>query len=129
VDEDALGRGLAVPLGLGRTGLAQAAGVAKVEQAIRVLVGTLPGQRIMRPDYGCALGTLAFAPNSTSTADLARYYVTDALARWEPRVEVVDVAVANDAVLGRLVIDVRYRLRATREVRRLVHPFALEGPR
>jgi phage baseplate assembly protein W len=120
------GRGLAFPLQLGVAGLAQAAGGERVRQAIRMILGTRPGERVMRPDFGSHLTSLAFAPNNGETANLARYYVADALDRWEPRIEVVDVVVTNDNVGGRLLIEVSYRLRATQDVQNLVHAFPLE---
>jgi phage baseplate assembly protein W len=80
----------------------------------------------MRPTFGCNLRSLTFAPNDGTTANLARYYVIDGLTRWEPRVDVVDVTVTNDSVEGRLVIDILYRLRLTRDVHNLVYPFYLE---
>ncbi|WP_248962842.1 GPW/gp25 family protein [Sphaerisporangium perillae] len=120
------GRGPAFPMRLGVAGLAESTGVAKVEESIRIILGTQHGERVMRPRFGCNLKTLAFAPNNGSTADLARYYVTEGLAQWEPRIEVLDVEVANDNVRARLLIDIRYRLRATRDVRNLVYPFYLE---
>jgi phage baseplate assembly protein W len=125
------GRGLRFPVQLGLAGLGQSAGVAKVEESIRVLLGTQYGERVMRPRYGCNLGSLTFAPNTTSTANLARYYVEEALTRWEPRIELVSVAVDNVVGPGEpggvLLITITYRLRATQDVHTLVHPFALEG--
>jgi uncharacterized protein len=128
-NEQFLGRGLAVPLRLDGPGLAAAAGIDKVEESMRVILGTQYGERVMRPQFGCNLGSLAFAPNDTATANLARYYVADGLTRWEPRIEVTGVDVVNDVPLGCLVITVGYRLRATRDVRSLVYPFYLEQAR
>lgn len=127
MNDQLLGNGLAVPLRLGPAGLAQSAGQAKVEQSIRVILGTQHGERVMRPAFGANLRALAFAPNNTSTANLARFYVTDALGRWEPRIDVLDVAVTNDNVAAALRIEIRYRLRATGDVRNLVFVLNLEG--
>lgn len=122
------GQGLSHPLRLGVAGLGQSAGVAKVEESIRVILGTGYGERVMRPRFGCNLKSLAFARNDDSTANLARYYVTEGLARWEPRIDVVDVSVRNDNLNAALLIDVTYRLRATQDVHNLVYPFYLERP-
>jgi phage baseplate assembly protein W len=81
----------------------------------------------MRPAFGCNLSSLAFAPNNAATANLARYYVAEGLARWEPRIEVLDVAVDNDNLGGRLLLDITYRMRATQDVHNLVYPFYLES--
>lgn len=126
--EHYLGRGLSLPLRPGTEGLAQAAGVAKVEQSIRVILGTAQGERVMRPRFGCNLRSLVFAPNTVATANLARYYVLESLERWEPRIEVVDVVVVNDDRAGALQIDISYRIRATQDTHDLRHTFPLERP-
>jgi len=128
------GRGLGFPLRLGpptpdyHRGLAESAGVAKVVESIHVILGTQYGERLMRPLFGSNLKSLAFAANDAATANLARYYVTEALERWEPRIEVLDVSVANDMAAGRLAIEINYRMRVTGDVHSLVHPFTLERP-
>jgi phage baseplate assembly protein W len=127
MNERFLGSGLAFPLHLGVAGLAQAAGQAKVEQSIRIILGTQYGERVMRPQFGSNLRPLVFAPNNATTANLARYYVTQALGRWEPRIDVTDVAVTNDNAGGTLLIDIRYRLRATGDVHNLVFVLHLES--
>jgi phage baseplate assembly protein W len=129
MDYELAGRGLAFPLQLGIAGLAESAGLNKVEESIRIILGTQPGERVMRPDFGSRLRSLAFAPNTPATADLARYYVTESLTRWEQRIDVLDVEVTNDLVHGLLAIEIRYRLRATRGTQTLVHPLPLEGAR
>jgi phage baseplate assembly protein W len=123
---EVLGRGLAFPLRIGATGLGEAAGVAKVEESIRIILGTQYGERLMRPGFGGNLKSLVFAPNNATTASLAGYYVTEALTRWEPRIEVLDVVVTNDLDRGILVIEIRYQLRATAQEHQLVYPFPLE---
>jgi len=127
VNEQLLGSGLAFPLQPGVAGLAQASGQAKVEQSIRVILGTQYGERVMRPQFGSNLRALVFAPNNASTASLARHYVTEALSRWEPRIDVQDAVVTNDNPGGRLLIDISYRLRATGDVHNLVFVLNLEG--
>jgi phage baseplate assembly protein W len=127
VNEQFLGSGLAFPLQLGVAGLAPSAGQAKVEQSIRIILGTQYGERVMRPQFGSNLKALAFAPNNASTANLARYYVTEALSNWEPRIDVMDVAVTSDNPGAALLIDIRYQLRATGDVHNLVYVLNLEG--
>src|SRR5215212_3407165 len=116
VTDEIYGRGLSHPLRLDATGMSASAGARKVEESIRLILGTQYGERLMRPTFGSNLRTLAFAPNNSSTANLARYYVAEGLARWEPRVEVLDVAVDSDNRAARLDITVTYRLRATQDV-------------
>jgi phage baseplate assembly protein W len=125
---DFSGRGMTFPLQLGIAGISESAGAAKVEESIRVVLGTQFGERLMRPRFGCNLRSLVFAPNNVGTANLARYYVAEGLAQSEPRIDVIDVDVANDVGQSALVITVSYRLRGTQDVRNLVYPFYLERP-
>ena len=124
--DEIYGRGLSYPLRLDATGVRTASGPSKVEESIRLILGTQYGERLMRPTFGSNLRTLSFAPNNSSTANLARYYVAEGLARWEPRIEVLEVAVENSATQPVLVISIVYRLRATQDVHNLVYPFYLE---
>jgi hypothetical protein len=128
MDPEFYGRGLSFPLQLGVAGLGSSAGVAKVEESIRLILGTGYGERVMRPRFGCNLKSLIFAPNTDATANLARFYVTEGLTRWEPRIDVVDVSVRNDNLESALRIHITYRLRATQDERNLVYPFYLERP-
>ncbi|WP_035845062.1 GPW/gp25 family protein [Kitasatospora azatica] len=125
---DLYGQGIAFPLRLGVLGLARSAGVQRVEESIRLILGTQYGERVMRPTFGCNLRSLAFAPNNDSTANLARYYVQEGLTRWEPRIDLLTVEVANDLPRDALLIDLTYRLRTTGDVHNLVFPFYLERP-
>lgn len=125
--DEIYGSGLSHPFRLGVTGLSITAGPPKVEESIRLILGTQYGERVMRPTFGCNLRSLAFAPVNAATANLARYYVAEGLARWEPRIEVLDVATGVPAGEPQvLLITITYRLRATQDVHNLVYPFYLE---
>ncbi|WP_406102678.1 GPW/gp25 family protein [Streptomyces sp. NBC_01003] len=126
MDPDIHGRGLAFPVRLGTTGLNESAGGRKIQESIRIILETQYGERVMRPDFGCNLKRLLFAPNNESTASLARYYVEEGLTRWESRIDLLDVTVTNDDAGAALLIDISYRVRATGAADRLVHPFPLE---
>jgi phage baseplate assembly protein W len=109
-------------------------GIAMVEledsirQAIYLLVTTIPGERVMRPDYGCDLYQLVFAPNDNTTAGLAIHYVKRALDRFEPRVDVVRIdAAANPDDPGQLDITLEYRVRATQQPGRVTVSMSLTG--
>nr|WP_223184571.1 GPW/gp25 family protein [Streptomyces sp. CBMA152] len=96
----------------------------EIEEAIRLVLGTAPGERPMRPEFGCGIHDYVFAPGDGATAGLIAQEVRVALERWEPRIEVNDVAIAFDAVDdGVLYIDVRYTVRSTNNRRNLVFPF------
>ena len=125
MEGDFLGRGWTFPLGVDhRGGIATSSGEADIEQAIRIILETAPGERVMRPEFGCGLYGLVFAPNSPTTAGLVSYHIREALGRWEPRIEVERVDVApdpqRDAVLQ---ISILYRIRSTNDLRNLVYPF------
>ena len=86
---------------------------AAVRQAILLLISTRPGERVMRPDYGCNLHKLVFSPNDDTTAGLAIHYVRQALNRWEPRIVILRLdAFRDEGYPERLNIQLEYRLRS-----------------
>ena len=100
-------------------------------QAIYIILGTSPGQRVMRPTFGCRLHELVFMPNNSYTAGQARRYVEEALGMWEPRVNVLSVEVRADPEdHSRMLIEIEYQAKATHDRRSLVYPFYLipQGP-
>lgn len=99
-----------------------------VRQAILLLLSTVPGERVMRPDYGCELHRLVFAPNDDTTAGLAIHYVRRALERWEPRIDILHLdANRNPEEPFRLDISLEYRVRATQRTDRLLFGLDLAG--
>ena len=99
-----------------------------IRQAIMLLLSTTPGERLMRPEYGTYLSRLLFAPNDDTTAGLAIHYVRQALSRWEPRVEIVELDAGADPLLPeRLNIILRYRVRASLVVATVEYPFDLQA--
>lgn len=98
----------------------------ELDQAIRIILMTTPGQRVMRPTFGCRLHELVFAPNNRTTAAQARRYVEEALGMWEPRIDVMSVEVHPDSDRHHImVIEIQYRVKASHDTRSLVHPFYL----
>ena len=120
-----LGTGIAFPLALDHHGaVALARDEEDVDQAIRIILGTAPGERPMRPEFGCAIHDLVFAPVNDRTIGRIRYEVHTCLDRWEPRIEVESVDVTVDSAdTSVLYIDVRYSVRGTNNPRSLVFPF------
>jgi uncharacterized protein len=120
-----------------RGGIEMAEAEASVRQSILMLLATRPGERVMRPRYGCHLHRLVFAPNDDTTAGLAIHYVRQAIERWEPRVDVVHLDAtksissgdgkAAESTPGTLEISLEYRVRATLQTERLVYAFNLTG--
>ncbi|MFI6090571.1 GPW/gp25 family protein [Streptomyces sp. NPDC051218] len=125
MSERFIGRGWGFPLRVGPTGgIAMVEREREIEEAVRLILGTAPGERPMRPEFGCGIHDQVFAPGDSATANRVAHHVRSALERWEPRIEVTDVVVAFDAVdEGTLYIDVRYTVRTTNDRRNLVFPF------
>jgi phage baseplate assembly protein W len=95
-------------------GIEMVAEQAAVRQAVLLLLTTTPGERVMRPDYGCDLQRLIFSPNDATTHGLAIYYVRQALERWEPRIDILRLdATSNEGDPGRMDIILEYRVRKT----------------
>ena len=126
---DFLGRGWAFPIRLDQQGdIALASGEDDIRQAILIILGTAPGERVMRPDFGAGLQALVFEPLNTATKALVKHRVEEALLVWEPRIDSLEVNVTDERTLGRLLIELRYRVRATNTFYNLVYPFyLLEG--
>ena len=101
-----------------------------VRQAILLLLSTSPGERVMRPEYGCDLHRLIFSPNDDTTAGLAIHYVRRALERWEPRIDILRLDATRCAENpGVLEIVLEYRVRATWQIENLVFHLDLTGER
>jgi Bacteriophage baseplate protein W len=99
-----------------------------VRQAIFLLLSTTPGERVMRPTYGCELRRLLFSPNDDTTAGLAIHYTRRALERWEPRIEVQSLDARRDPEApGWLILVLEYRVRATQRVELASFSFSLTG--
>lgn len=99
-----------------------------VRQAIFLLLSTIPGERVMRPDYGCLLHRLVFSPNDDTTAGLAIHYLRRALERWEPRIDILTLdAERNPIVPEQLDVILEYRVKATQRIEPLAFAFNLAG--
>jgi phage baseplate assembly protein W len=122
---DFVGAGWAFPIRTDATGsIALVRGDREIAESIRLILATAPGERPTRPEFGCAIHDLVFAPADAATAGRIAYEVRLALERWEPRILLDDVVVSfAEADAGRLRIDVRYRLRGSNDPRNLVFPF------
>jgi phage baseplate assembly protein W len=128
-DREYIGQGLAFPLQVDpRGGIALATGTHDIEQAIRIILMTAPGERVMRPEFGCRIHELVFAPHDAATESLAAYYVQIALERWEPRIELHEVDVVTDPARdGVLLVEIKYLVKDTHDERSIVYPFYLSG--
>jgi Bacteriophage baseplate protein W len=98
-----------------------------VRQAIRIILSTNPGERVMRPAFGAGLNEFVFEPVSTATLALIKTRVEQSLIDWEPRIDLQEVGVRADGDdRNRVLIEVTYRVRATNTVHNLVYPFYLQ---
>jgi phage baseplate assembly protein W len=125
--KEIVGRGWVFPPKIGpQGGVALTSERSELEQSIRIILTTSPGQRVMRPTFGCRLHELVFAPNNSHTAAQAQRFVEEALGMWEPRITVMRVDVRPDPEEGsRMLIAIEYKVKATHDQRSLVFPFYL----
>lgn len=126
---DQFGRQISFPLSLSdRNQLAAVGGDAAIRQAIFLIINTVPGERVMRPRFGCKIHELVFAPANAETAILAQRHVREALETWEPRIDLVDVTAEPESTLtgvGKLMITISYRIKGQADEHELVQPYYL----
>ena len=130
-----LGTGWAFPIRPSAQGaLNFLGGEEKIRQSIWLILSTAPGERVMRPDFGCGIHELVFQPNTAGIRGLIAESVRDALITWEPRIDVLDVSVesppeASDTFSlesrNQILIRVDYQVRSNNTVNNLVYPFFL----
>lgn len=123
--QEFVGKGWGFPLRTDHTGgIALVSEDREIAESIRLILATSPGERPMRPEFGCGVHEFVFAPANASTAGDIAYAVKLALERWEPRIELDNVNVRFDEVeYGVLYIDIRYSIRGTNSPQNLVFPF------
>ncbi|MBX3054075.1 MAG: GPW/gp25 family protein [Caldilineaceae bacterium] len=121
-----IGQGLNWPLQLNAQGsVAMTQGEAEIEQSIRIILETIPGERVMRPEFGCRVWELMFAPRDANTEAQLVEYVQQALRMWEPRIDVTAVEIVRNQGYDESVIlaDIHYRIKNTHDERSIVYPF------
>jgi phage baseplate assembly protein W len=125
VETDFIGNTIAFPLVVDQTGsIAMVTGHDAIERSITMILSTAPGERVMRPDFGCAVWNLLFDPVNDNTLGLMAQSVRQALGQWEPRIDVQSVSAMPDADDHSLVlIEIDYQVKATNDRRNLVYPF------
>lgn len=126
--ESFLGQGWRFPAEVDNKGrIVMASDEESVCQSIWMILSTAPGERVMRPDFGCGIHNLVFAPNSPGTAGQVISEVRRALVLWEPRIDVLEVdAVPDESQPSLLLIAISYQVRTTNNRFNLVYPFYLE---
>jgi phage baseplate assembly protein W len=124
-----LGVGFKFPISVGSNGGLQLSKYeTNIEESVRIIIGTALGERQMRPEWGCRIHDFVFAPNNTSTQTLVGHHVKEALQKFEHRIRNVEVEAMRDPDSAeRILVDVRYEIRATNSIHNLVFPFYLTG--
>ena len=128
-----LGVGFAFPLAIdpstaGQFALAIVRG-QDVQQAIFTILSTAKGERVMVPDFGCGMHDRVFSPNTATQANAVSADVREALTRWEPRIDLLDVSVTIGGAQGEvLLIRIDYRIRANNAFYNTVYPFYVNDP-
>lgn len=123
---DFIGHGWPFPVKPGpNRQMAYVGGAEKIRQSIWIILSTAPGERQMRPDFGCGIYDLVFEPNTAAMRGIVRARVQDALTRWEPRIDVqaVNVDVPGPSERNYLLISIDYRIRDNNAFYNLVYPF------
>ena len=122
-----LGVGWKFPIDVDRRrGVAMSQYEDNIYESIIIILGTAPGERVMRPHFGCEIHDLLFAPNDMNTAGLAAHYCVKSLTKWEPRIEDIEAhAAPSNDFPNKLLINIQYKVRATNNTHNLVYPFYL----
>lgn len=122
---DFIGAGWSFPLGVDATGrIALVTRDREIQESLRLILGTAPGERPMRPEFGCRIHEHVFGPANSTTAAMVGLDVREAIERWEPRVDLLDVGVSFDShAEGTMYVDIGYTLRGDNDPRNLVFPF------
>ena len=127
-----LGTGVGFPLIVAADGsLTWSSGEQSIAESILTVLATAPGERVMRPDFGCRAHELVFASNDPATHASIAHHAREALVNGEPRIEVLDVRVEGRGELDNvLLIEIDYQILANNSVHNLVYPYYIrEGER
>ena len=123
-----IGKGIGFPLGININGSLQTStNIKNLEESISIILGTKLGERVYRPNFGCRLSELSFAPMDTNTLLLIRLYVQTALETWEPRIIIDAIETNPDFQQGKVDIIINYHPRDTYDFRNLVYPFYINA--
>lgn len=115
-----LGRGWAFPFQFDNAtgGVGYSEFEENIRQNITIILGTKPGERQMVPAFGCRIHELLFAPNTRATTAMVAHHVSEALRRWERRIEVLKVDATGDEA-GTVKVSVDYKILATSQLQQL----------
>jgi uncharacterized protein len=122
-----IGSGWGFPVDVDSTGgIRLVSRQTELEQSIRLVISTAPGERPMRPEFGCSIHDHVFDPADGRTAGRIAFEVRESLRRWEPRIDVADGRVErHPSQPDALLLDIRYVTSDSNDPRNLVFPFYL----
>lgn len=128
MNRNLLGKGFAFPINVDVSGaVAYSIYEKSIEESIRIILSTTPGERLMRPDFGCSINEIVFSPNSPRTISLAVRYIEEAIVKWEPRVILKEVTGERDPHNPvKVNIHIEYEIRSVNTFFNMVYPFYLE---
>jgi uncharacterized protein len=126
--KDYLGKGWRFPVDVDRSGGVSTSQMEEnIQNAILIILGTAPGERLMRLEFGCHIHNLLFDPNTPTTRSLAAFYCEEALMKWEPRITKVKAqARTTPDQPNTIIIDIQYTILANSTSRNMVYPFYLQ---
>ena len=125
--DEYLGRGVSFPVRMNQQGNVEFSfGSQNIQESILLILLTEIGERLYRPNFGCRIHELSFAPLNTETISLMRIYVQEALDLWEPRIIVEDVTAKPFNRTGKVDITIEYRIKGTYDRTSMVYPFFLK---
>jgi uncharacterized protein len=122
---DFLGQGWSFPVSGPGGHIRMADSTHSIRQAIWIILATAPGERMMRPTFGCGIHHLVFEVNEITTRTRVSEEVRQALIVWEPRIDVLEVNVETKGRGELLLINIQYRVRTTNNLFNMVFPFYL----
>jgi phage baseplate assembly protein W len=127
VATDIIGQGWAFPIKPNaKGGLSWSSGPDRIEDAIWIVLGTSLGERIMRPNFGAGANDYVFQPNSAVMRTRLASDIREALTKWEPRIDLVAVAVNEGSEPNQVLASIDYKIRTTNEIFNLVYPLYLQ---
>lgn len=126
--KDFLGKGWKYPVNIGNNRKIEMSEYEQdIKEAILIILGTAKGERVMRPDFGCGINDLVFAPINITTISMVENSVSEGLTIWEPRIELIKVEVSDkESSVGKLLVSIDYRVRITNNRFNLVYPFYIK---
>ncbi len=127
MSKDFLGIGWKVPVAVGASGnVAMSKYEDDIKEAILIILKTAKGERVMNPDFGCGIHDMVFQTISMSTLSMIEMDVRDALIKYEPRVELINIKVSTERIdEGQLLVSIDYKVRSTNNLFNIIYPFYL----